>query len=117
MAKDKYPLNTVSLRQRISDENYRGSYTTFLTLAQYQAIEKLLTKTKYEAKEVWKQFFNEDYFDNAMQEISVNAASEIIQFLKREEVMMAFIRKIERNEQEQHEYEMGIDRSLDSYGR
>ncbi len=83
-----------------------------LTLAQHNMIEHLMRKTKYTAEEVWKQFFNELYSPGALLNISVNAASEIIQFLKREETIMAFMAKMMRTEEQQHEWEMYPDGKL-----
>ena len=109
-------LNTVSRVQRIGEKDYRGSYTQIRSDKQYALINELMTITRYEHHQVWNMFFADGVEEN-WDLISVNAASEIIQFLKREETVMAFMRKMGRSEQEQHDYEMGIDRSLDSYGR
>lgn len=109
-------LNTVSRVQRIDEKDYRGSYTQIRSDKQYAKINELIAETKYEHHQIWWMFFAEDIKEN-WEQISVNAASEIIQFLMRELNVLAFIRKVSRTEQEQHDYEMGIDRSLDSYGR
>ncbi len=100
-------FNTISPRQSIGQKDYRGSYTRVVSGKQYDTILKLMKETQYEPSEVWKQFFTEPH-DNALNwcEISVNAASEIIQFLMREKNVMAFMNKIQRTEKEQHELEM-----------
>ena len=104
-------FNTTSPQQSIGSSNYRGSYTMHLTPNQFQTIMGLARMTKMELSDIWKAWFDEDYDVNNWRSISVNAASEIIGHLHEVRMKLlaeqAFMRKIQRTEQEQHDYEMG----------
>lgn len=104
-------FNTTSPQQSISASNYRGSYTQHLTPKQYDTILGLAEAAKLELSDIWKAWFDEDYDVNNWRNISVNAASEIIGHLYEVRMKLlaeqAFMRKMLRTEQEQHDYEMG----------
>ncbi len=109
-------FNTVSPRQKISDSNYRGSYTAHLTPKQFQFIMEFTNSLNIELEALWEGFFQDDYKVGNWREISVNAASEIIEKLlmiqRIQQVEAAFARKMQRTEQEQHEWEMYPDGKL-----
>jgi hypothetical protein len=69
-----------------------------------------------ELEALWEGFFDDDYLPGNWRDISINAASEIIDKLitiqKIQAVEAAFMRKIQRTEQEQHEWEMYPDGKL-----
>ena len=104
-------FNTSSPKQRIGDQDYRGSYTQHLTLSQFETIMTLANATNMDLDDIWKAWFTEDYEVGNWRNISVNAASEIIGHLHQVRMKLlaeqAFMRKMLRTEQEQHDYEMG----------
>lgn len=109
-------FNTITKRQSITDADYRGSYTQPLTSKQFHLIVDLVNKLDVEYDTLWEAFFDEDYVMGNWRSISVNAASEIIENLltieKIQKVEQAFLAKIQRTEQEQHEWEMYPDGKL-----
>ena len=109
-------FNTTSPRQKINEWGYRGSYTQHLTVKQFQAIMSMTNLLNVELEDVWEAWFDEDYQVGNWRNISLNAASEIIDHLyevrAKEVVVEALMRKIQRTEQEQHEWEMYPDGKL-----
>ena len=109
-------FNSVSARQSINDPNYRGSYTAKLTDNQFKSIANLASELEIDLEDVWAEFFDEEYKSGNWREISLNAASEIIGFLLRikvaEKLEQSFMAKIQRTEQQQHEWEMYPDGKL-----
>lgn len=101
-------FNTLSPRQTIKDQDYRGSYTQHLTLKQYEMLMLMIEKTDIDADALWEANFQEDYKEENWRNISVNAASELINHLVNIwGLQRAIMRKASRTEQEQHDYEMG----------
>lgn len=109
-------FNTTSPQQRNHQSDYRGSYSAHLTFKQYTTLKSLADLTKTELKDLWAAFFDGDYDPENWRNISINAASEIIDHLldlkKLQHLEAAFMRKIQRTEQEQHEWEMYPDGKL-----
>jgi hypothetical protein len=104
-------FNTRSPKQRIGDQDYRGSYTQHLTLKQFEAIMSMANRVSAELEDVWAAWFTEPYEVGNWRSISINAASEILENLHeifaKQLNEQAFMRKVLRNEQQQHDYEMG----------
>lgn len=108
--------NTVSARQRINQSDYRGSYTSHLTFRQYTTLKSLADLTGTDLQDLWTAFFDGDYDPLNWKGVSINAASEIIDHLlevkKLQQLETAFMNKIQRTEQQQHEWEMYPDGKL-----
>ena len=110
--------NTLSRKQRITEQEYRGSYTMHLTVNQFKTLTNLANELDIDLEDIWCEFFSQDieYKIGNWREISINAASEIIAFLlrirKAEQLEKSFLAKIQRTEQEQHEWEMYPDGKL-----
>ena len=109
-------FNTVSSRQSINDANYRGSYTAKLTDNQFKSIANLASDLEIDLEDIWAEFFDEEYKSGNWRELSLNAASEVIGFLIRikaaEKLEKSFLAKIQRTEQQQHDWEMYPDGKL-----
>ena len=111
-------FNTISRKQKITDKDYRGSYTTHLTVAQFRSIMNLADILDADLEDIWCEFFSQDYEYQVgnWRDISINAASEIIAFMLRIQKAIklenSFLAKIQRTEQEQHEWEMYPDGKL-----
>jgi hypothetical protein len=100
--------NTITPRQSIKDQDYRGSYTMHLTPKQFQFIMEFANSLDIELDALWEAWFEEDYQVGNWRDISINAASELIDHLIKIQVTQrALMRKVTRTEQEQHDYEMG----------
>lgn len=68
----------------------------------------MIERVEAEPDALWEAFFQEDYKQENWLNISINAASELIDNLVNIwQVQNAIIRKAQRTEQEQHDYEMG----------
>lgn len=110
--------NTLSRKQRISEQDYRGSYTTHLTMNQFKTIMNLANELDIDLEDIWCEHFSQDikYESGNWRELSINAASEIIAYLMRIKAAIrleqSFLAKIQRTEQEQHEWEMYPDGKL-----
>lgn len=110
--------NTLSRKQRISEQDYRGSYTAHLTVSQFKTLMNLADEMDVDLEDIWCEFFSQeyDYRVGNWREISINAASEIIAYLLRIRTAIkleqAFLAKIQRTEQQQHEWEMYPDGKL-----
>lgn len=110
--------NTLSRKQSILEDGYRGSYTAHLTINQFKTITNLANELDVDLEDIWCEFFSQDieYKIGNWREISINAASEIIAFLMRIKnavrLEQSFLAKIQRTEQEQHEWEMYPDGKL-----
>jgi len=109
-------FNTTSPRQRNNQADYRGSYTAHLTAKQFQFIMEFANSLDIELEALWEGFFDDDYLPGNWRDISINAASEIIDKLitiqKIQAVEAAFMRKMQRTEEEQHEWEFYPDGKL-----
>lgn len=101
-------FNTTSERQKGTDRDYRGSYSHHLTLKQYEMLMLMMEKVEAEPDALWEAFFEEDYKSENWKDISINAASELINNLVNVwQIQRAIVCKAIRTEQEQHDYEMG----------
>lgn len=109
-------FNTMTPRQSINQADYRGSYTAHLTFNQYTTLKSLANLCQIDLDKLWIAFFTEPYEPENWKQISINAASEIIDHLlevkKLIKLEQAFFRKMQRTEQEQHEWEMYPDGKL-----
>jgi len=87
-------------------DSIRGGRVTPITGTQQRTIHFLLNKTKEVPEHVWNEHFEEP-FDIKFDNISMNAASAVIGYLKRIDMTQSMMRKFQRTEAQQIAWEMG----------
>lgn len=90
----------------------KGSMVRFATANQIDAIYRNLRRLYLDPIEVWKIYFDEDYDSNGFEAISMEAAAIITKDLLKWNTERAMMAKIQRTEQEQHDWEIYPDGKL-----
>jgi len=109
------PRNTRDRKIQDDGLELRGAYTKYSTERQRHLIKKLMMQHDVSDLVLWLEHFDEEYPEsdpNWKETISSGAASELIQWLLNYQTYRAFTAKIQRTEQEQHEWEMYPDGKL-----
>lgn len=104
------PKNTRDRKVQDNGIELRGAFTKYCSERQRVLIKKLMEQYNISDYTIWVEHFDGEYpanDPNWKETISSAAAGEIIQFLLNIQTLRAFSRKIQRTEQEQHDYEMG----------
>jgi len=109
------PKNTRDRNVQDDGLDLRGAFNKYSSERQRFLIKKLMSQHNIADQVIWIEHFDGEYpanDPNWKETISMAAASEIIQFLLNIETLRAFARKLQRTEQEQHEWEMYPDGKL-----